>query len=71
MRRLVPSMRPRERRSCNTDTEYYGDRVCISIPEDPGGVPEAVGADAQPASSGGAESDDAPAAVAPEAQAGG
>jgi hypothetical protein len=26
---------PREQRSCNTTTNYYGDRVCIWTPDDP------------------------------------
>jgi hypothetical protein len=51
--------RPREQRSCNTDTNYYGDRVCAWAPEDPKVAREPFKANSAPASSSCAESSDA------------
>jgi hypothetical protein len=49
----------REQRSCNTDTNYYGDRVCISTPDNQNVARKPSKANTRPASSSRAEGSDA------------
>jgi hypothetical protein len=59
MKNRLRSQEPREQRSCNTDTNYYGDRVCTSTPDDPTAAPEPREAGAESAASDRTESRDA------------